>query len=138
METPTDLKAEQLTQGKNNAEKNVEVIAKPRRRRFTADFKRRVLAELDGCERGKIGMLLRQHGLYASHIDTWRRQLGEGLAPKKRGRKPEASRALQAECERMKRENTRLKLELHNARTVIDIQKKISQLLGLPASEDLS
>jgi len=111
-----------------------EVVVKAQRRRFTAEYKRRILQEADACtHHGEIGALLRREGLYSSHLNTWRRQRtrGElqGLMPAKRGRKvdPQA-----AEIVRLQRETERLKAQLERAELIIDVQKKVSQLLGLP------
>src|SRR5262245_10202945 len=72
---------------------NVQVVAKPKRRAYTAEYKRRILKEADACTTpGALGALLRREGLYSSHLVMWRRARGRGelaaLAPKKRGRKP--------------------------------------------------
>ena len=111
-----------------------EVVVKAQRRRFTAEYKRRILQEADACtQHGEIGALLRREGLYSSHLNTWRRQRtrGElqGLTPAKRGRKanPQA-----AENARLQRETERLTAQLARAELIIDVQKKVSQLLGLP------
>ena len=111
-----------------------EVVVKAQRRRFTAEYKHRVLHEADTCtQRGEVGALLRREGLYSSHLTTWRhqRQRGElqGLTPAKRGRKAEP---LVAENARLQREAERLKAQLARAELIIDVQKKVSQLLGLP------
>ena len=87
-----------------------EVVVKAQRRRFTAEYKRRVLQEADACtQRGEVGALLRREGLYSSHLTTWRqqRQRGElqGLMPAKRGRKADP---LAAENARLQRETERL------------------------------
>jgi transposase-like protein len=111
-----------------------EVVVKAQRRRFTAEYKRRILQEADACtQHGEIGALLRREGLYSSHLNTWRRQRArgerQGLTPAKRGRKanPQA-----AENARLQRETERLKAQLARAELIIDVQKKVSQLLGLP------
>ena len=111
-----------------------EVVIKPKRRQFTAEYKRRVLQEADACTQpGEIGALLRREGLYSSHLTTWRhqRQRGElqGLAPAKRGRKADSQAA---EIARLQRENARLQAQVERAELIIDVQKKLSQLLGLP------
>src|SRR6516162_5687540 len=91
-----------------------EVVAHPVRRRFSAEFKRQVLEEADACagSEGKIGEVLRKHGLYSSHLVTWRRQRHEGtlagLAPKKRGRKPVPQNPLAATLAKLERENEKL------------------------------
>ena len=111
-----------------------EVVIKPERRHFTAEYKRRVLQEAEACmQRGEVGALLRREGLYSSHLTTWRqqRQRGElqGLTPAKRGRKADPQAA---EIARLQRETERLKAQLARAELIIDVQKKLSQMLGLP------
>ena len=115
-----------------------EVLPRAKRRRFSAEFKLRILEEADGCtRRGQIGALLRREGLYSSHLSKWRRQrsLGqlEGLSPKKRGRKPQDPAV--EEVARLRRENERLRTRLEQAEMIIDVQKKLSQLLGLTPDE---
>lgn len=114
-----------------------EVMAKAKRRRYTAEYKLRILRELDGSQgNGETGALLRREGLYSSHLTSWRRQRerGEldGLSPQKRGPKPDAQ-AL--EMARLKRENERLREQLRKAELIIDVQKKVAQLLGVPIEE---
>jgi transposase len=113
---------------------NPEVVVKAQRRRFTAEYKHRILQEADACtQRGEVGALLRREGLYSSHLTTWRhqRQRGElqGLTPAKRGRKADPQAAENA---RLLRETEHLKAQLARAELIIDVQKKVSQLLGLP------
>lgn len=108
-----------------------EVVARPKRRRFSAAYKLRILDEADRCtEPGAIGALLRREGLYSSNLTTWRRQRERGeLAGAKPGRKPTSDEA--KERKRLERENQRLKRKLEQAETIIEVQKKLSQLLGL-------
>lgn len=113
---------------------NPEVVVKAQRRRFTAEYKRRILQEADACtQHGEIGALLRREGLYSSHLNTWRHQRArgelQGLTPAKRGRKADPQAAENA---RLVRETERLKAQLARAELIIDVQKKVSQLLGLP------
>ena len=115
-----------------------EVVPKAKRRQFTARYKLRILKEADRCtERGQIGELLRREGLYSSLLANWRQQraLGQlqGLAPKKRGRKPQDPAA--AELAQLRRENERLRVQLEQAEIIIDVQKKLSKLLGLTTDE---
>lgn len=112
-----------------------EVMPQARRRRFSAEYKLRVLAEADSCtRRGEMGALLRREGLYSSHLDKWRKQreAGElqGLSGNKRGRKAERHAA---ELARLRRENEQLQARLQQAETIIDVQKKLCGLLGLSA-----
>ena len=118
--------------------RDVEVSEKPVRRRFSAAYKLRILAEADACREntGELSALLRRKGLYSSHLNAWRRQRREGtlvgLSPKKRGRK---SRGPDEQAQRVKgleKENKRLRRRLHHAETILDIQKKASELLGIP------
>jgi transposase-like protein len=114
------------------------VTEKAKRRRFTADYKRRVLREADEAagKPGEIGALLRREGLYSSHLITWRlqREHGElaGLAPKKRGRKPAEVNPLAKKVAELERDKRRLERRLRQAELLLDIQKKASELLGIP------
>ena len=114
-----------------------EVPEKKPRRKFTAQYKLRILVEAEACkEPGEIGALLRREGLYSSNLSAWRKQRDKGLldvmSPKKRGRKKLAKIPLTQEVARLQRENERLKHKLKQAETIIDVQKKISQILGIP------
>lgn len=112
-----------------------EVVPKANRRQYTAEYKLRILRELDGSQgTGETGALLRREGLYSSHLTNWRRQRerGEldGLAPQKRGPKPDPQAV---ELARLQRENERLREQLRKAELIIDVQKKVAQLLGVPS-----
>lgn len=111
-----------------------EVRPKAKHRQFTAEYKKRILDEADACTTPtQRGALVRREGLYSSHLTSWRRQRAhgilDGLAPKKRGVKPDP-RAL--ENAQLRREIEQLQEQLHRAETIIDVQKKVSQLLGRP------
>jgi transposase-like protein len=110
-----------------------EVRPKAKHRQFTAEYKKRILDEADACTTPtQRGALVRREGLYSSHLTTWRRQRAQGaldgLAPKKRGPKVNP---LAAENARLQREIERLQAQLQRAETIIEVQKKVSQLLGL-------
>jgi len=112
-----------------------EVLPRAERRQYTGQYKLRILEEVDRCtERGQIGALLRREGLYSSHLFKWRQQRAEGqleaLSPHKRGRK--AQEVGLEELGRLQRENERLRARLEQAEMIIDVQKKLSRLLGLP------
>jgi transposase len=116
-----------------------QVVPGTKRRRFTASYKLRILQEADlYTESGQMGAFLRREGLYYSNLQTWRRQLDlgqlAGLTPKKRGRKEDP---IAKENARLNREVDKLKAKLEKAETIIDVQKKLSKLLGLSLSEDV-
>ena len=113
-----------------------EVTSKAKRRSFTAEYKRKVLQEVDGCtERGQVGALLRREGLYSSHLTEWRalRESGAlaGLEPKKRGPKVAEVNPLARQLADQQRENAQLKAENAKLQIICAIQKKVSQLLGV-------
>lgn len=109
-----------------------EVVAKAQRRQFGADYKKRVLAEADAAtEPGAIGALLRREGLYSSHLTHWRQQRDRGLAPRRRGPKSRRD-PLFDEVRKLKRDNEHLTQRLARAELIIDVQKKVSSLLGIP------
>ena len=112
-----------------------EVPEKARRRTFAAPYKLKILEEADQCsEPGEIGALLRREGLYSSLLSKWREQREAGalagLEPKKRGRKPRPVDRQAQRVVELERENARLRDQLEKAQTIIDVQKKLSQLLG--------
>jgi transposase len=116
-----------------------EVSTQAVRRRFTAAYKRRILQEADQCRPGEIAALLRREGLYSSNLTSWRKQRlsGEiaGLEPRKRGKKPVPRNPLAAENERLRRENACLQKRVRQAETIIDVQKKLCDVLGLRVPE---
>ena len=114
-----------------------EVAERAARRRFTAEYKLRVLHEADACAgTGELGGLLRREGLYSSHLTTWRRQREQGtlaaLSPKKRGRPATPGSPLARRVAELEREKARLEGRLKQAETIIEVQKKISEILGIP------
>ena len=107
------------------------------RRRFSAEYKLQILHEADACtEPGQLGELLRREGLFASHLSTWRRRRERGtldaLTPKKRGRKSRDNDPLIEENRRLERVNKRLVERLRQAEVIIDVQKKVAEILGIP------
>jgi transposase len=113
-----------------------EVVAKAKRRRFTADYKQQILTKADAAaEHGGIGALLRREGLYSSHLTKWRREraasIRQGLEPRKRGPKSKRS-PLTEENQKLQRANERLTEQLRKAEMIIDVQKKVGALLGWP------
>lgn len=107
-------------------------------RAFSVEYKRDILRQVAACTvSGEVGALLRREGLYSSHVSKWRRQLSKSAVetPAKRGRKP--ADPVDRRVVELERENARLKRKLEKAETIIDVQKKLCQLLNLePASEE--
>ena len=122
-------------------EREVEVLAKAARRRFTAEYKRGILKEAERCSRpGEIGALLRREGLYSSHLSAWRaaRERGElaGLAPRRRGPRPKSVDPRDRRIRALERENRRLAARAERAEALVEVQKKLSQLLGIELPEN--
>lgn len=120
-----------------------EVVPLAQRRRFSAGEKLRILEEADACTRpGELGALLRREGIYSSYLSRWRRARDRGqldaLAPGKRGRKLLSDAALAREVTKLRRDNERLQARLDQAEVIIEVQKKLSQLLGPSVREDRS
>ena len=130
----------QNTNDKVNEEvPNTEVIANPerthgraKRRHFTGAEKQRILREVEACRgTGEMGALLRREGIYSSYLTTWRKQREsqelEGLAPQKRGPKPNPEAI---ELAKLRREHARLQERMRQAELIMDVQKKVAQMLG--------
>ncbi len=123
-------------EGAISAVPDSEVYEKATRRKFTAEYKLRILKLADNCmESGSLGVLLRREGIYQSNLKTWRRQRDDdmllGLKPKKRGRKVAKRNPLQKEVDGLHRENDRLRKRLRQAEIIIDVQKKVSEVMGI-------
>jgi transposase-like protein len=115
----------------------IEVVAKAERRRFTAEYKRRIVREADRCTKpGDIGALLRREGLYASLLTTWRaaRDRGElaGLSPRPRGPKVTPPDPREKQIAELEREVARQRKRAERAEALVDVQKKLAVLLGTP------
>ena len=113
----------------------VEVTAKPTRRRYTAEYKHRILREADTCTRpGELGAFLRREGLYSSNLTVWRKQRErgeiEGLSQKKRGPLPKEKNPLAAKVATLERENRRLKARSERAEGLVELQKKSPRFWG--------
>lgn len=117
------------------AEPDPEVVERPLRRQFTAEYKERIVREADACrEPGGVGALLRREGLYSSHLTAWRKQMREhgarGLTGKKRGPVPKPKPS--AREQQLEREKRQLEKKLAKAELIIEFQKKVHALLGIP------
>lgn len=125
---------ERRSSGPGEKAPDPEVLARPKRRRFTAEYKLRILREADACKgSGEIGALLRREGLYSSHLVLWRRQREQAaqtqLKSRKRGPKPKAQ---DPRIKQLERENARLQRQLKRVALLLDIQKKAGEILGIP------
>lgn len=108
-----------------------EVVPRATRRNFTRNDKLRILKQVDECTQpGQIGALLRREGLYSSHLTNWRRLREKGLLGVKKPGRPGADPA-EKELARLRAENARLSKKLEQAEAIIEVQKKLSVLLGL-------
>ena len=111
-------------------------MAKPTRRRFTTEYKLGVLQEADRCSRaGEIGALLRREGLYSSNLTAWRKQREkgelEGLAQKRRGPLRKEKNPLADKVKALERETARLRARAERAEGLVELQKKVSEILGI-------
>jgi transposase-like protein len=111
-------------------------MAKAMRRKFSAEYKLKVLREADACTKpGEIGALLRREGLYTSHLSTWRKQRRQGelggLTPKRRGPSPKEKNPLAARVAALEKETVRLKARAERAEALVELQKKVSEILGI-------
>ena len=111
-----------------------EVPAKAQRRRFTAEYRLRILKQAGACKKpGELGALLRREGLYSSLLTNWRRQREEGalreMRRRRRGPKP---RPVDPRVKQLEAENARLQRKLQRAEMIITLQKKVAEILGIP------
>ncbi len=114
----------------------VEVMAKPTRRRYSAEYKLRILREAEACSRpGEIGALLRREGLYSSNLTAWRKQREkrelESLSQKRRGPLPKENNPLADKVKALERETARLRARAERAEGLVELQKKVSEILGI-------
>ena len=118
-----------------------EVVARPKRRSYTAEYKLRILEEAEAAAAtpGGVGALLRHEGLYSSLLAYWRRERAHGvreaLTPQKRGPKSKRN-PMAEEIQKLRRQNARLTEDLRKAHIIIDVQKKVAALLGHPIPDE--
>lgn len=125
-----------------------EVVEKAKRRLFTAEYKQRVLVEIDrASQSGEIGAILRREGLYSSVVSAWRRQREAGefsaLSPKKRGPKARVPDARDRELVELQRKLAKSEARLKRAEALLEVQKKVADLFGIelpprPSDEESS
>ena len=127
----------------STTEADVQVVAKARRRVFTAEYKRRILTAADaGATPGAVGALLRREGLYSSHLVVWRRARARGelaaLTPNKRGRKPPPVDPRERQLAELARQVARLTARAERAEALVELQKKLAVLLDRPLESALA
>jgi transposase-like protein len=132
---PAEERSDEAGSAAAAAAPDPEVEAKPKRRKFSAAYRLRILEEADRCQNpGEVGQLLRREGLYSSHLSSWRKARREGslaaLSPKKRGAKPKARNPLEPKVRQLEAKVARLERELEKAHTILDVQEKVAGLLG--------
>ena len=119
---------------------STEVVAVAKRRKFTTAYMQRIVREADACTApGAIGALLRREGLYSSHLSKWRLLVAASDAAMpntKRGPKPDAAKAVDRRVANLELTNEKLTKQLERAKRIIEAQKKLCNLLGLPPEED--
>jgi transposase-like protein len=131
--SPAQRNSDKLTNSEGKMQIETEVLEKAKRRKFTSKYKEKILRETDEAPAGQIAAILRREGLYTSHLQNWRAERDEhALAAKKRG--PKAN-PLASENKKLKAENARLARKLEHANALIDLQKKIAEILGTTVHE---
>jgi transposase-like protein len=125
----------------NEERDSAEVVAVARRRKFLPSYKRRIVREADACSTpGAVGALLRREGLYSSHLSSWRKEIESSeltaLQSKPRGPRPDVNKAEERRVLALEKEVAKLKKQLGRAEQIIDVQKKLCELLGLPTAGD--
>jgi transposase len=144
----TDVLLEGASEGAHGAsaeapskKADAEVVAVARRRKFSPAYIQRIVREADACTApGAIGELLRREGLYSSHLRTWRSAVAASdaaLQSPKRGPKPDPAKANDRQLARLQMENDKLRKQLGRAEQIIDVQKKLCDLLGLPTAGEV-
>lgn len=124
------------TNGSPTPKVETEVVAKPKRPRYTAEYKRRIIDEIAAAPRGGKAEILRREGLYAATVDSWRRDLAGALEPRTRGRRPSPDTPLKKENQKLQKRIAELERRLEHAELIIDVQKKVARMLD--ATQDQS
>jgi transposase len=145
MDTPrsavsSSIELPESVQPPGAASVSTEVSRTGTRRSFTLAYKRKIVVLASSLPAGEIGALMRREGLYSSHLTDWRRLIAalDAQTPEiKRGPKPDLARPDRLRSEKLERENARLRVRLQQAEAIIDAQKKLCALLGLPSIEEL-
>jgi transposase len=136
----SSIELPESSQPPGSASASTEVSRTGRRRSFTLAYKRKIVVLASSLPAGEIGALMRREGLYSSHLTDWRRLIArlDAQSPEpQRGPKPDLGRPDRLLNEKLERENARLRVRLQQAEAIIDAQKKLCALLGLPSIEEL-
>lgn len=131
-----------LTVKPDDERQSTEVVAVARRRTFPASYKLHIVRQADACsDPGAVGALLRRERLYSSHLSNWRHEIEAlelaALQGKPRGPKADAAKAADRRVLSLEQDNAKLRKRLGRAEQIIDVQKKLCELLGLPTAGDL-
>lgn len=126
----------ELRSGTSTEPGALEILERAKRRKFSPAYKLRILEEADRCrEPGEVSALLRREGLYSSNLTEWRRARQEGALgalSKSRGPKGRRRDPVDRENAHLRKENARLRRRLEQAQMILEIQKKASEILGIP------
>lgn len=112
-----------------------EVRAKPLRRHYTAEYKRRIVEEIEAADYGGMAAILRREGLYSTTVNDWRKELAGAFTARTPGRKPSPETPMKKEIERLQREIEQLKRKLEHAELIIDVQKKVARIFEAQSPE---
>jgi transposase-like protein len=127
-----DKQVQRYSNGRNSqSEPDPEVNMTGKRRKYSQAYKQRILTEADNCQQGEVGALLRREGLYHSTLSKWRQQAVEGKLDGRRAQAKAVQSEQARELKRLQQENARLRARLEKAEAIIEVQKKLSKLLGL-------
>jgi len=134
------LSADRLPSSPARAHRDLRPVPEPevkaQRRQFPASYKRQILQEAAACKgKGELAALLRREGLYFSHLSKWRKQQRLDTLDRMRGRKPDPDTELKQRIQELERENERLQGKLRQAAKIIEVQKKVSEILGVSLDE---
>ncbi len=128
-----EIMTDGFTSGEREGEE-IEVVARAQRRRFSTKYRLRICTEAEKCTKpGELGALLRREGIHSSTLRRWRNKRDEGVlgSPRKRGPKVSPDAELMRELAKKDKRIHQLEKKLRRAEMIIDVQKKVSALLGV-------
>lgn len=115
---------------------DTEVLPQPRRPRYTAEYKRRIVEEINRAQRGGKATILRREGLYSTTVDAWRKELSSPQQASRRNSTSAAETAMKKQVDKLQRENQRLQKKLEQAELIIEVQKKVARMFDAHQSND--